>query len=88
MKDKKKQEFVLLFLIVLLSLSMGLYFGNKVVVEGFGGLDKIKEGLRKAHTVGDVKKEYMRVVNRVKNTRDSVVEKVRTGVLNKLGLVM
>ena len=49
MKDKKKQEFVLLFLIVLLSLSMGLYFGNKVVVEGFGGLDNINEGLRKVN---------------------------------------
>ena len=88
MKDKTKQEFLLLFLIILLSLAVGLYFGNKVVVEGFGGIDKIKEGLRKANTVGDVKKEYMRVINRAKKTKDTVVENVKTGVLNKLGLVM
>jgi uncharacterized protein (UPF0333 family) len=88
MKDKKKQEFVLLFLIIVLSLAMGLYFGNKVVVEGFGGIDKIKEGLSKAHTVGDVKKECMRVINRAKKTKDNVVESLKVGVLNKLGLVM
>lgn len=88
MKDKTKQEFLLLFLIILLSLAVGLYFGNKVVVEGFGGIDKIKEGLRKANTVGDVKKEYMRVINRAKRTKDNVVESVKVGVLNKLGLVM
>ena len=88
MKDKKKQEFLLLFLIVLLSLAMGLYFGNKVVVEGFGGIDKIKEGLSKANTVDDVKKEYMRVINRAKKTKDKVIESVRTGILDKLGLVM
>ena len=63
-------------------------FGNKIVVEGFGGLEQIKEGLSKANTVGDVKKEYMRVINRAKKTKDNVVEKVKSGVLNKLGLVM
>ena len=89
MKDTKKQEFILLFLIIVLSLAMGVYFGNKVVVnEGFGGIDKIKEGLSKANTVDDVKREYMRVINRAKKTKESVVENVKTGVLNKLGLVM
>ena len=77
MKDTKKQEFILLFLIIVLSLAMGVYFGNKVVVnEGFGGIDKIKEGLSKANTVDDVKREYMRVINRAKKTKKPMQEEL------------
>lgn len=89
MKDKKKQEFLLLFLIVVLSLGMGVYFGNRIIVnEGFIGLDKIKEGLSKANTLNDVKKEYVRVINRTKKTKDNVIESLKMGALNKLGLTM
>ena len=87
MKDKRKQEFVLLLLIVVFSLAMGVYFGNRIVVEeGFVDVSKVKDGLKNAKTIKDVKTEYMRVINNANKAKDNVVEQVKSTVLGKFGL--
>ena len=88
MKDKRKQEFILLLLIVVFSLAMGVYFGNRIIVEeGFVDVSKVRDGLKNAKTIKDVKTEYMRVINSANKTKDKVVEQVKSTVLGKLGLV-
>lgn len=88
MKDKRKQEFILLLLIVIFSLAMGLYFGNRIVVEeGFVDVSKVRDGLKNAKTIKDVKTEYMRVINNANKAKDKVVEQVKSTVLGKFGLV-
>jgi len=57
MKDKRKQEFILLLLIVVFSLAMGVYFGNRIIVEeGFVDVSKVRDGLKNAKTIKDVKR--------------------------------
>lgn len=88
MKDKRKQEFVLLLLIIVFSLAMGIYFGNRIVVEeGFVNIHKLKNGIQNAKTVKDVKTECNRVINNAKKSKDRVIEHVKSTVLGKFGLV-
>jgi len=88
MESSRKQEFILLVLITVLSLAMGLYFGNKIVVEeGFISINSVRDGLKNAKTLRDVKTEYVRVINGANKAKDRAVEVVKKGVLEKFGLI-
>ena len=88
MDSSRKQEFILLVLITVLSLAMGLYFGNKIVVEeGFISINRVRDGLKNAKTLRDVKTEYVRVINGVNKAKDRAVDVVKKGVLEKFGLI-
>jgi len=67
---------------------MGVYFGNKIIVEeGFLNIKSVKDGLKNAKTVRDVKTEYVRVINRASRAKNRAIELVKKGVLERFGLV-
>uniref|UniRef100_A0A6C0FDK7 Uncharacterized protein n=1 Tax=viral metagenome TaxID=1070528 RepID=A0A6C0FDK7_9ZZZZ len=82
-------DFLYLIIIIVITIILGVSFGNKLVVhENFMNISKVKEGLKKAKTVRDVKREGMKVVNRAIRANERFVGGVRDNMLEKFGLAL
>ena len=82
-------DFLYLIIIIVITIILGVSFGNKLVVhENFMNISKVKEGLKKAKTVRDVKREAMKVVNRAIRANERFVGGVRDNMLEKFGLAL
>lgn len=82
-------DFLYLIIILMLTLILGISFGEKLIVqENFVNIKKIREGLNKANTVRDVKREGMKVVNRAIRSNERFIGGVRDNMLEKFGLAM
>jgi hypothetical protein len=82
-------DFLYLIIILMLTLILGISFGEKLIVqENFVNIKKFREGLNKANTVRDVKREGMKVVNRAIRSNERFIGGVRDNMLEKFGLAM
>ena len=82
-------DFLYLIMIIVITLILGVSFGNRLVVhENLVNIKKVKEGWKKAKTVGDVKREGMKVVNSAIRANERFVGGVRDNMLEKVGLAL
>jgi hypothetical protein len=82
-------DYLYLILIIAITVVMGICFGNSLIVhEYFVNIDDVKNSVKKAQTVDDVKKVGIKLLRQSKRKTDNFVGGMKDSVLGSLGLGM